>query len=116
METTTYILNLVSSKLIPLPPREIWKGHKPSLQCIHIWGCPTLVLKPKVNKLEARSKVCLFVEYSKGAKRHYFYCQVDQKVFSSIMAKFLEEDYVMSNRITRDIDWKTLEDTLTLAK
>ena len=32
------------------------------------------------------------------------------------MAKFLEEDYVMSNRITRDIDWKTLEDTLTLAK
>ena len=43
LDTMTYLLNLVPSKSIPLTPMEKWEGRKPSLQHIHIWGCPTRV-------------------------------------------------------------------------
>ena len=32
LETTTYILNLVPSKSVPITPIELWNGRKPSLQ------------------------------------------------------------------------------------
>ena len=35
---------------------------------------------------------------------HYFYSQIDQKVFVSTNSRFLEEDYMMSNRVRGDID------------
>ena len=61
------------------------------------------MLKPKVDKFEARVEVCLFVGYSKRMRRHYFYSQVDQKVFVSTNARFLKEDYMMNNKVTHDI-------------
>ena len=88
LEIAIYILNLMTSKLVPLIPKEMWKGHKLSLQHIHIWGCPTHELKPKVDKLEARSEVCQFVSYPKGMREHYFYSQVDHKVFVSTNVRF----------------------------
>ena len=54
LETTGYILNLVSSKLIPLTPMKMWIGCKPSLHHVRIQEYPTHVLKPKVDKLEPR--------------------------------------------------------------
>ena len=56
LDTIAYLLNLVPSKSVPLTPTKIWKGHKPSLQHIHIEGCPSYVLKPKLDELETRSK------------------------------------------------------------
>ena len=47
---------------------------------------------------------------------HYFYGKIDQKVFVSTNARFLEEDYMMSNRARHDIDWKALENGPTLAQ
>ncbi|RVW45679.1 hypothetical protein CK203_101179 [Vitis vinifera] len=49
LDTAPYFLNLVTSKTVPLTPIKMWKGRKPSLQHIHIWGCSTHVLKPKVT-------------------------------------------------------------------
>ena len=46
----------------------------------------------------------------------YFHIQVNQKVFFSTNAKFLEEGYMMNDRVKHDIDWRTLEDTPTLAQ
>ena len=63
LETTGYFLNVVPSKWIPLTPMEMSIRCKPGLHHIHIWGCPTHVLKPKVAKLEPRSKVCQFIRY-----------------------------------------------------
>ena len=80
LETIVYTLHLMPYKLVPLTPREMWKGCKPSLQHIHIWGCPTHVLKPMVDKLEARFEVCLFVGYLKEVRGYYYYIQINQKV------------------------------------
>ena len=95
------ILNLVPPKSIPKILRELYCKQYPSLQHLHIWGCPAYVLKIRADKLELKSEVCTFVEYPKGTKGWLFYNPREQKVLVSTNAAFLEEDYM--------IDWKTLE-------
>ncbi|RVW12616.1 Retrovirus-related Pol polyprotein from transposon TNT 1-94 [Vitis vinifera] len=79
LENAGYLLNLASSKSVPLTIMEMWTSHKPGLHHVHIWGCPAHVLKPNVDKLELRLEVCQFVGYPKGTMGYYFYSQVDQK-------------------------------------
>ena len=92
LENAGYLLNLASSKSVPLTIMDMWTSHKPGLHHVHIWGCPAHVLKPNVDKLELRLEVCQFVGYPKGTMGYYFYSQVDQKVFVSINPRFLEND------------------------
>ena len=74
------------------------------------------MLKPKIDKLEVRSKVSQFAGYPKRTREHYFYSQIDQKVFVSTNDRFLENNYMMSNRARCDIDWKALKYTPTSAQ
>ena len=98
LETIAYILNLVPSKSVPTITIELWTGCKPSLKHIRVWGCPTHVLKEKIDKLEPRTEVCFFVGYPRGTKGGLFYSPKDQKVIVSANARFLEEDYVMNHK------------------
>ena len=103
LETAAYILNLVPSKSVPKSPFELWKGRKPSLNHIRIWGCPAHVLNKKADKLESKTEVRLFVGYSKETKGSYFYSPEDQKVVVSTNAWFLEEDFITKHRSKTDI-------------
>ena len=47
LETAAYILNLVPSKSVSKTPTELWKGRKPNLNHIRIWGAPAHVLVQK---------------------------------------------------------------------
>ena len=89
-----HILNLVPSKLVPNTPKKLWSGRKPSMKYLHIWGCSTHVLKGKSDKLEAKTKVCMFLGYSKETNGYLFYNHKGNKVFVSTNANFLEDDYV----------------------
>ena len=73
LDTVMYIQNLVPSKFVPKTRRELWSGRKPSLQHLHIWGCPAHVLKVKTDKLESKLEVCTFIGYPKGTKGWLFY-------------------------------------------
>ncbi|XP_073120675.1 uncharacterized protein [Henckelia pumila] len=73
---------------------ELWNGHIPNLIHIWIWGCPAYVLKRKMDKIESRSKACVFVRYPKGTRGYYFYSPQDKKVFVSTNATFLEDRYI----------------------
>ena len=94
LQTAMYIVNVVPSKSISKTPLELWNGRKASLRHFRIWGCPAHVLKNKTTKLESRSQVCLFVGYPKETRGGLFYSPEDNKVFVSINATFLEEDYM----------------------
>ncbi|GKB15479.1 hypothetical protein Tco_0849402 [Tanacetum coccineum] len=52
---------------VPKIPFEMWKGKRPSLGHIKIWGCEVFVRREAQDKLEAISEKCLFVEDS-GSK------------------------------------------------
>ena len=94
LETTAYILNLVSSKSVSKTPTELWKGRKPSLNHIRILGAPTHVLVQKQQKLESRTEMCMFIGYPKGTRSGIFYNPKEKKVIVSTHATFLEEDYM----------------------
>ena len=100
LNTSIHLSNLIPSNYVPKTPMELWSGRKPSMKYLHIWGCPTHVLKGKLNKLEPKSKVCLLVGYSKETRGYLFYSRKDKKVFVSTNAKFLENDY-MNNFTSR---------------
>ena len=95
---------------------EMWTRHKPSLHHVRKWGCPTLVLKPKVDKLKPRLDVCQLVGYQKGTKDYDFYNHIDQKVFVSINDKFMEDDYMMSNKAKSELNLRVLDETPTITK
>ena len=87
-------LNLVPSKSIPKTPMELWSRCKPSMRYLCIWGCLAHMLKGKPDKLEPKSKVCLFIGYPKETRGYLLYSHIDNKVFVTINAKFLENDYM----------------------
>ena len=43
LKTVVYILNRVLTKAVPKTPFELFKGWKPSLRHIRVWGCPSEV-------------------------------------------------------------------------
>ena len=43
LKTTTYIINQVPTKAVQKTPFELFKGWKPSLRHIRVWGCPSKV-------------------------------------------------------------------------
>ena len=104
LDTAMYILNHVPSKSVPKTPRELWARRKPSLQHLHIWGCPVHVLKVKTDKLESKSEVCTFIEYLKRTKVCLSYNPREQKVQVNTNAAFLDEDFM--------IYWKSLENVI----
>ena len=94
LNTAMYLLNLVPSKYVPKTPVELWIGCKLSMRNLHIWGCPTHVLKGKSDKLQSKTEVVFFVGYPKGTVGGLFYSHKNNKVFVGTNAKFLENDYM----------------------
>ena len=58
LEVAAYIVNMVTSKLVPKTPMEMWTDRKLILSHIRIWGCLTYVLKQSSDKLDAKSELC----------------------------------------------------------
>ena len=112
---------MVPSKSIPKTPMEIWIGQKLNLSHIRLWGYLTYVLKQSSDKLDAKSELCWFVGYPKGTKGYYFYDKYDMKVFVSTKAKFMEEEYIMTNiirdmnELTKKIESRSNQDDVVLA-
>ena len=89
--TAIYVLNRVSSKIIPTTPYEIWHGKKPSLNHLRIWSCPAHVKRQQADKLEFRSFRARFIGYPKESLGYYFYILEDHNVIVNRHTIFLEK-------------------------
>ena len=76
-------------------PYEMWYNKKPVLAHIKIWGCPAYVKHIESEKLGARSERYLFMGYPKETRGYYFYNPLEQKVFVSKHATFLEKEFLL---------------------
>jgi len=85
-------------------PYEIWKGKKPDLKVVKIWGCPAHVKRHNPDKLESRTERCKFVGYPKETCGYYFYHLEDQKVFVAKRAVFLEKEHILGGDSGRMIE------------
>ena len=94
LETGAYILNRVPSKSVASIPYKIWKGRKPNLKHLKIWGCPAYVKIIFGHKLSARSDRYRFVGYPKETNRYYFYHPIEQKIFVNRHVTFLKNEFI----------------------
>ena len=95
LKTVAYLLNRVPTKSIVSTPYEIWKGKKPDLKVVKIWGCLAHVKRYNPDKLESRTERWKFVGYPKKTYGYYFYHLEDQNVFVAKRVVFLEKEHIL---------------------
>ena len=104
LESACYLLNRVSSKSVTKTPYEIWIGRKPVLSHLRVWGYPTYVKRLITDKLGPRSDKCNFIGYPKETKGYYFYLADQQKVFVSLKAIFLENEFLSEGTVASKVE------------
>ena len=95
-----YILNRVPTKVVPKTPFELWKGWKPSLRHMHVWGCLSKVriYNPQEKKMDPRTISGYFIGYAEISKGYRFYCPSHStRIVESRNAKFLGNDLNSGN-------------------
>ena len=88
LETVAFTLNRAPSKSVETTPYELWFGKKPKLSFLKVWGGDTYVKKFQPDKLEPKSKKCVFIEYPKVTIGYTFYHRSRGKLFVAKMNPF----------------------------
>ena len=92
-----YILNWVLKKAVLKTPFELFKGWKPNLRHICIWGClsEVRIYNPQEKKLDLRTISGYFIGYIEKSNGYRLYCPSHTTmILESRNAKFLENDLV----------------------
>jgi hypothetical protein len=57
LKIVVHILNRVPSKSVPKTQYEMWTGRKPTLNYLHVWGCPieARIFNPSIGKLDPKT-------------------------------------------------------------
>ncbi|KAJ9548797.1 hypothetical protein OSB04_021340 [Centaurea solstitialis] len=113
LETAAHILNRVPTKSVEKTPYELWKGKKPNISFLKIWGCEVYVKRPTSEKLKPKSDKCFFVGYPKTTVGYYFYNPEENKVFVARNGKFLEEKFLSLENTRKDVDLQIVDEEST---
>jgi hypothetical protein len=75
LKTVVHILNRVPSKSVPKTPYELWIDRKPTLNNLHVWGCPTKakLFNPSIGKLDPKTVNYHFIGYPNKSNGFCFY-------------------------------------------
>ncbi|CAJ2668438.1 unnamed protein product [Trifolium pratense] len=106
LKTAAYLLNRVPTKAVSKTPFELFKGWKPSLNHIRVWGCPSEVriYNPQEKKLDPRTFSGHFIGYAEKSKGYRFYCpSLKTRIVESRNAKFLEDHLISGSDHFKDI-------------
>ena len=98
LDMACYLVNRSPSKAVDLQiPEELWSGRQVDYSNIRIFGCPAYTLIDSMfrNKLDAKSKECIFIGYRDGVKGYKLWDPVGQKVIISKNVIF-DESKLMS--------------------
>ena len=70
-----HVLNRVLHKKSHTTPFKMWKGHKPNLGYLRVWGCLAYVrfTNPKMPKLGIRATTCTFLGYAINSAAYRFF-------------------------------------------
>ena len=95
---------------MPSTPYEIWRGKKPNLKYLNIWGCPAYVKRSFGYKLSARTNKYLFVGYPKESMKYLFYHPTEQKIFVSRHTTFMKKDFILKGGSGRKFELDEIQD------
>ena len=72
---------------------ELWFGKKPKLSFLKVWGCDAYVKRFQTDKLEPKSKKCIFIGYPKETVGYTFYHRSEGKIFVAKNGSFPEKEF-----------------------
>ena len=80
----------------------MWKGHKPNLVYLRVWGCLAYVrlTSPKIPKLDIRATTCAFLGYAINSATYRFFDLENKIIFESGNAIFHEEKFSFKLKIS----------------
>lgn len=111
LETAAHILNLVPTKKVAKTPHEMWTGKVPSLAHIKVWGCEAFVRRETHNKLEPRSKRCIFICYQHKSFGYLFYRPSKNVVFVARRGVFRERELICKEDSGSTIDLEEIQES-----
>ena len=97
LKTIVYIINRVPTKVVQKTPFELFKGWKPSLRHIRVWGCPfeVRIYNPQEKKRDPRTISGHFIGYTEKFRGYIFYCPSNTtRIVELRNAKVLENDLI----------------------
>ena len=106
LKIAVYILNRIPTKAVPKTPFELFKGWKPSLQHVRVWGCPCeiRIYNPQEKKLDPRTISGYFIGYAERSKAYrFYYPSYHTRFVESRNAKFLENDLISGRDLSQNI-------------
>ena len=106
LKTVVYILNRVPTKVVSKTPFESFKGWKPSLRHIRVWGIPfeVRIYNPQEKKFDLRIVSGYFIGYAERSKGYRFYCPSHStRIVESRNTKFLENNLINGSNQFQDI-------------
>ncbi|VFR01652.1 unnamed protein product [Cuscuta campestris] len=106
-----HTLNRVPSKAVESTPYELWRGTKPNLSYLRIWGCDVYVRRLMTSgKLYSKSDRCKFLGYPKETKGYEFYHSTDNKIFVARNGTFLEKEFLSAISSGREVDLEEIRE------
>lgn len=90
--TAVYILNVSPTKAVMnMTPLEAWRGKKPYVSHLRIFGCIAYALVDLRTKLDDKSAKCVFIGYAAQSKAYRLYNPLTGKIIVSRNVVFDEE-------------------------
>lgn len=93
--TACHIHNRIPSRKTKVSPYELWKGRKPNLNYLRVWGCLAFyrVPDPKRTKLGFRALKSVFVGYAENSKAYRLLDLDSNIIVESRDVQFLENKF-----------------------
>lgn len=89
--TAVYILNVSPTKAVMnMTPFEAWRGKKPSVSHLRVFGCTAYALVDLRSKLDDKSMKCVFIGYATQSKAYRLYNPLTGKIVVSRNVVFNE--------------------------
>ena len=98
--TACHVHNRITSMKAHVSPYEIWKGRKPNLMYLRVWGCLAFyrMIDPKTSKLGVRGIKSVFVGYYAENSKTYRLLNLDSNVIvESRDVEFIENKFSLDS-------------------
>jgi len=102
--TACHVHNRIPSKVFKVSPYELWKGRKPNLEYLRVWGCLAFyrVLDPKRTKLGPRALKSIFVGYTENSEAYRLLNLDSNIIVESKDVEFIENKFYNDSKTVSD--------------
>jgi hypothetical protein len=103
--TVCHVHNRIPSRKFKVSLYELWKGRKPNLGYLRVWGCLAFyrVSDPKRTKLGPRVVKSVFVGYAKNSKAYRLLDLDSNVIVESKDVEFIEDKFYNDSKLVANL-------------